>query len=204
MTKTVLLVSSGIFHPPLSARYWLHQALRSLPGFDFEQTGSLEILPRLEMSYFEAIVIYFHHKMISPVALNALDSFVSRGGGLLALHSATASFKREARYFEILGGQFSGHGKVKSFTVEPVPGDNEPFHGISGFSLQDEIYRHQLRPGNRIHFQAWSAGEPLPVVWTRRYGQGRVCYASPGHTSASMKHPSMQEIVRRGLAWASG
>ena len=41
----------------------------------------------------------------------AFDGFVRAGGGVLAIHSATASFKGSPAYFEVLGGRFVGQGK---------------------------------------------------------------------------------------------
>jgi type 1 glutamine amidotransferase len=143
--------------------------------------------------------IYIHHKKISPTALADLDAFVSNGCGLLAIHSATASFKETKHYFEILGGRFIGHGKVEKFKVEKL--ESEIFDGIGDFVVRDELYIHELKSGITVHFTAKHEGKDVPVVWTVRYSKGKVCYAVLGHTTASMKHPAVQEILRRGLAW---
>ena len=34
------------------------------------------------------------------------------------------------------------------------------------------------------------------MVWTYRYGKGKVCYAVPGHTSATMSNPIYQKILQ--------
>ena len=43
----------------------------------------------------------------------------------------------------------------------------------------------------------------MPVVWKRRYGQGKVFYCSLGHQVVDFDVPEAREIVRRGLLWAT-
>jgi len=199
--QNILLVTSGVFHPPYAGRLTLHRALGQLDGFVFRHVPSLERLPE-GLDKYSAMVLYYHGKTISDAALTRLDGFVGSGGGVLAVHSATASFKDSLRYSEILGGRFTGHGPVESFEVRSKRYDI--FRGIEPFTIRDELYIHELQPGVDIHFTASHEGDETPVVWTQRYGRGRVCYAVPGHTTNSLKHPAMQEILRRGLKWTCG
>jgi len=204
VTTSVLLVSAGVFHPPLLARLWLWRTLQALPGYHFRRVASLEALPGLPLDSFRAIVLYFHHKSISPSALASLDSFVQRGGGLLGIHSASASFKQEERYFALLGGRFRTHGPVQLIRVQPSTAHDEVFGKVTAFQIRDELYRHEYDSTNRVHFLAQVDDEHEPVVWTRSHGRGRVCYYAFGHTPAAMRDPHVQHILRRGLAWAGG
>jgi type 1 glutamine amidotransferase len=194
--KKVLLVTDGIFHPPFLARKALYKTLANSPlpmgegpgvrdGFEFQHIRSMEKLPS-NLKDFSAIVIYLHHKKISERAVAGLDDFVSNGGGILGIHSATAAFKEQLHYFEILGGRFIGHGPVAPFAVKPIP-ESEIFAGIPAFTVKDELYIHELQPGITPHFTATHEGQEIPVVWTYHYGQGRVCYAVPGHRTETMR-----------------
>jgi hypothetical protein len=49
----------------------------------------------------------------------------------------------------------------------------------------------------------WIEGVVMPVVWKRRWGAGRIFYASVGHVAADFDVPEAKEIVRRGLLWAA-
>jgi len=197
--KKVLLITDGIFHPPYFGRVALKKSLAELDGFEFQHVRSMEKLPA-DIKEFSALVIYLHHKIISQLALIGLDAFVSEGGGILAIHSATASFKEANRFFEILGGRFVGHGAVEKIEVKRV---KDEIFDVGDFVIKDELYIHELQPGIDVHFTAKHEGKETPVVWTYRYGKGKVCYAVPGHTTTSMKHPSVQEILRRGLKWVA-
>lgn len=197
--KKVLLVTDGLVHPPFSARKVLHKTLAELDGFEFQHSRSMEKLPN-NLSIFSAMVIYVHHKRISDSAMETLDKFVSNGGGILGVHSATASFQQQRHYFEILGGRFTGHGPVESFEVKPISESNI-FAGIPAFTVKDELYIHEFQPGNDVHFTVKHEGQDVPAVWTRQYGNGRVCYAVPGHTTASMRNITYQKVLQRGLTW---
>jgi uncharacterized protein len=200
--KKVLLVTDGVFHPPLFARKALSKMLAELDGFEFQHMRSMEKLPN-NLSDFSALVIYVHHKKISDSALETLDGFVSNGGGILGVHTATASFKQQMHYFEILGGRFTGHGPVEHFEVKPVS-ESTLFAGIPAFTVKDELYIHEFQPGIDVHFTAEHEGQDIPAVWTRQYGKGRVCYMVPGHTTASMRNRIYQKVLQRGLTWVCG
>jgi type 1 glutamine amidotransferase len=199
VTRDILLVTSGFFHPPYAGRLTLGQVLGQIDGFTFRQAPSLERLPA-DPDKYSALVLYYHRKTISEAALTRLESYAAAGGGILALHSATASFKGSPLYSQILGGRFSGHGPLESFEVRGRRYDI--FRGIEPFTIRDELYLHELEPGIDVHFTAMHGNGETPVVWTHRYKKGRVCYVEPGHTAASLRHPAVQEILRRGLNWA--
>ena len=197
----ILLASSGLVHPSWLARRRLKHSLQTMPGYVFQQVTSLQVLPQLDMFSFKAIVLYFHLQAISASALDCLAELVRRGGGVLAIHSATASFKQEPRYFEILGGRFRTHGAIQAFTVRQTISSDDVFGHVGSFQIRDELYIHELAQEMTVHFEAMHAGTPVPVVWTRRYGAGRVCYAMPGHTAETMQHPMVHQILQRGLVW---
>lgn len=199
--KKVLFVTDGLVHPPFTARNVLRKTLEELDGFAFQHVHSMEELPASPLDY-SALVLYFHHKKISETALAIFDEFVSNGGGVVGVHSATAAFQQQRHYFEILGGRFVGHGPVEYFEIVPVT-DSDIFGSIPAFTIRDELYIHELEPGIETHFSAKLEGKEIPVVWTYRYSKGKVCYAVPGHTTRSLKHPSVQAILQRGLMWVT-
>jgi len=49
----------------------------------------------------------------------------------------------------------------------------------------------------------WIEGTCMPVVWKRRWDQGRVFYSSIGHELNDLKVPQVTEIMRRGFRWAA-
>ncbi len=198
-----LLILHGLVHPTWLACRRLRRVLETTPGLQFQHARNLESLLQIDLSQLSSLVLYFHHKQISRAALERLDEFVRGGAGLLAVHGAAASFKSEPGYHQIIGGRFIGHGPVARFEVRPKP-DQQLFRDIGSFQIRDELYRHEFEPSNEVHFFTSVDGEQEPVVWTRRHGEGRVCYCSLGHTSQVFRHPAVFKILRRGLMWVSG
>lgn len=201
MEIPVLLVSDGLVHPSLLGRFWLRRALTARPGYRFRRVASLEALPGLPLASFRAIVLYVHHETLSPAALEGLEAFLERGGGLLAIHSASASFEEEPRFHDILGGRFVWHGPIEEFVVQSAVSGDEVLGDIPAFSVRDELYRHEYAATNRIHLYTAVGEEREPVVWTLRHGQGRVCYCALGHTVGAMRHPAVQQTLQRALSW---
>jgi type 1 glutamine amidotransferase len=201
----VLLVSAGLFHPPRRGRALVKETLAELPDFAFDEVASLEAAVARGLERYAALVLYFHHRdgALSARELQTFRAWVDGGGGVLALHSATASYKRTPAYFEILGGRFTGHGPVEPIRIRPSTPDDDVFGGIGAFEVTDELYVHELQPDLRVRFETTFRGTAQPMVWTREPRAGRVCYACPGHRSASMAAPAVQEILRRGLRWVS-
>ncbi len=200
----VLLISAGIFHPPLLGRIQLGKLLARARGVELLRGRSLELLKEMDCTEIQALVLYYHQKSLSTAALDALDSFVSAGGGVLAIHSATASFKEMPDYCEILGGRFTGHGPIEQITIEAVHSRDEIFREIPSFTILDELYLHEFTGEVRPHFVVQQGEHQIPIVWTRQHGQGSVCYVGLGHRTKSMRLPSVQTILIRGLAWVCG
>ncbi len=204
MGLPILLVSQGVFHPALPVRLALSQALEREAELSFHRVSSIAVIPSLPLEQYRAMVLYFHQKKISEQALACLDDYLTKGGGCLAVHSASASFKKEARFAALLGGKFHTHGPVETFTVLPYQANDPIFGDFLPFSIKDERYMHEYDPSNTIHFASQTATGLEPLVWTRSHGQGRLCYVAAGHTLASMRSPEIQRILRRGLRWCAG
>jgi uncharacterized protein len=202
MSVSILLVSSGLVHPNWLARRRLSALLDGIPGFNIHKTPSLETLLTFPLENTTGIVLYIHHKRLSTAALERLESFVAGGGGLAALHSASASFKSEKRYFDLLGGRFTGHGPIKEFRILPAPAVSATFAGIEGFDLRDELYHHEYDSSSQVQFYTQEDGVNEPVAWTRSHGLGRVFYCSLGHTAETLLIPGFRTIFRRGLEWS--
>lgn len=168
----------------------------------------MEALTHLPLEQYRGLVLYFHHKRISDAALRAFDQYVLAGGGVLAVHSASASFKQTPGYFEILGGRFVRHGPVRAFQVSSTEPVDELFGRGRSFTLVDELYRHEWHPSNRIHFQIEvnENGSVFqePFAWTRNHGKGRVAYVSGGHVAGSFRQPEVQHILTNALSWVTG
>jgi type 1 glutamine amidotransferase len=42
-----------------------------------------------------------------------------------------------------------------------------------------------------------------PVVWTHRFGEGRVAYVCFGHDAESLRHPDVVRLIDQSVRWAA-
>ncbi|MCP4132080.1 MAG: ThuA domain-containing protein [bacterium] len=203
MKKNVLYISAGLMHPSLKARRYLKKLLSSIEEVTLTTATGIESAKKLRQGNYDAVVLYLHRQDISDEALDALCDFVAQGGGLVGVHSATASFKSSNRFFDLLGGRFILHEAVIDFTVRQGEGKTGIFGPVGDFVVHDELYIHECKDDIDIHFYVREKEQEHPIVWTREYGNGRVCYVEPGHCASSIENEAMREILRKGVLWVS-
>ena len=203
MNNHILVFSTGAVHPNLICQRYLKRLLKGNTTFGStfsKNLNDLKNLPELKPSI---VVLYFQKKQITDLLLDSLETYVFNGGGLLALHAASASFKQNNRYFNLLGGRFIHHGKIAPFDVHPSKNNNGIYNGIPGFSVTDELYIHDYLKDVTVHFSTAVGNKSEPVVWTRELGKGKVAYCSLGHRAAVWQHPQVVSILNRSLDWLS-
>lgn len=202
--RRVLLHSAGLIHPSLPARFALWRALSGTPRVKLEPCGGLDALGASLGEGCSGLVAYFHDRRAQGDTLAAAERFVREGGGLLAVHAASASFKRQPEWRDLLGGRFVGHGPVHRFRVEPTAEEDDVLGKLEAFEVRDELYRHEYDADVRIHLDTAVDGEREPVLWSRTHGRGRIAYFSLGHKAAALRHPASVTVLQRALTWTLG
>jgi type 1 glutamine amidotransferase len=112
----------------------------------------------------------------------------------------------------MVGGQWVAHpGNIIDYTVQITNRDDPITAGLDDFSMHSEQYYLHVDPSNEVlatttfsgEYAPWIDGCVMPVVWKRRWGEGRVFYCSLGHVVADFDVPEARELVRRGIHWAT-
>jgi type 1 glutamine amidotransferase len=141
----------------------------------------------------------------------ALQRFVSRGGGLVIVHFACGAFPNWAQY-EVLAGRVydrtNTHDPRGPFTVR-VPDTGHPLtRGMpASFETDDELY---ICLTGRTPVDVLAAarskvtGTDQPMAVTHAYGKGRVFLTPLGHDARALRQPGAATLIRRGVAWAAG
>ena len=140
---------------------------------------------------------------LDEAAVENLISFVESGGGLFAMHGATASFPDNPEVLSLIGARFREHGPRHNFLVTPMERSHPVTDGIEAFTVNDELYVQEYAADLQIHMVAAYLGKMQPVVWTHTPGSGRVCYLALGHDLAVWQHPSVQQLIVNGILWSS-
>ena len=145
-----------------------------------------------------------------------LNDAVKSGVGIAGWHGGMGdSFRQNTEYQFMVGGQWVAHpGGVIDYAVNIIKPGDPIVAGLSDFRMQSEQYYLHVDPSNEVlattsfDTQAaevcpWIRGCVMPVVWKRRWGEGRVFYSSCGHVAKDFDVPEAREIVERGMLWAS-
>jgi hypothetical protein len=185
-------------------------------GFEVDLVSDLEVYRDSGyMASLSLIVPAWTMSTITREQEQGLLKAVQVGVGLGGWHGGMAdSFRANTDYQWMVGGQWVKHpGDIIRYRVNIVRPGDPIVAGLDDFDMESEQYYMHVDPGNEVlatttfsgeHGNApWIAGTVMPVVWKRRYGKGRVFYASVGHVRKDFDVPAAQEIVRRGLLWAS-
>jgi type 1 glutamine amidotransferase len=135
-----------------------------------------------------------------------LLAYVTRGGPLLAMHSATSSLPSIPEWEAIVGGAW-----IPGTTMHPdygrshvlVHARNHPIVSTLGdFDLYDERYSY-LRTGAGLTYLAEHELDGIghPILWAHTYGTARIVYDALGHDAASYDSAVHREIITRAALW---
>lgn len=191
----------------------LFAPLLEAAGFEVDISDSLDAyLDREKMASYDLISQSYTMSSITAEQLQGLLTAIHDGTGFGGWHGGVAdAFRESTDYQFMVGGQWVAHpGNIIDYTVHITDQDDPITAGLSDFTMRSEQYYLHVDPSNKVlaattfdgTYHDWINGVVMPVVWTRRWGQGRVFYCSLGHVAADFEVFEAREIVRRGLIWA--
>jgi hypothetical protein len=223
------LVSGGIYHDFEASSALLS---RELCGEGFETRrfdepeaamAALLTAPRCDLLTINALRFTMQqHEKYAPLRARwafelsipgraALEGYVRAGGALLGMHTASLCFDGWDAWPEILGASWawgrSFHAPAGDVEVDIIDEGDPLVSGVGRFQVFDEVYRNlDISPDSRPLLRARMLGEQdyHPVLWTHRYGAGRVVYDALGHGPDSLGDASHLEILRRATRWLVG
>jgi len=150
---------------------------------------------------------------IEKEELANLTAAIRGGVGLAGYHGGMCdAFRNATEYQFMCGGQWVAHpGNIIDYRVDITRPDDPVMAGITSFPYRSEQYYMHVDPSNEVlatttftgEHASWIDGVVMPVVWKRRYGQGRVFYSSLGHVASEFQVPQMRTILQRGMLWAA-
>ena len=142
----------------------------------------------------------------------ALQGFVRRGGGIVAIHAASDSHYHWPWYGKMIGGYFVSHPQgTPEGTVKVVDRKHVATKGLpASIRRADEWYYfqdHNPETHILVTLDPASIGEkdvnPNPVSWTHEFEGGRVFYTAMGHTPESYTDSNFLNHLAGGLRWVT-
>jgi hypothetical protein len=183
-------------------------------GFQVEIADTLDVyLDPEKLASFDLISQVWTMGKISREQLQGLLTAVKGGVGFAGWHGGSGDAFREATEYQFMvGGQWVAHpGGVIDYHVHITDPFDPITAGLKDFDMHSEQYYMHVDPSNIVlantifggQYAPWIEGVVMPVVWKKRWGQGKVFYSSLGHVARDFNVPEAREIVRRGLLWCS-
>jgi type 1 glutamine amidotransferase len=221
--KARILLVTGIDYP---GHLW-KQTTPVLKGA-LEADGRLEVFVAEDPAFldssaidrYDLVLLHFQNWQTNGPGEKARENlrrFVENGKGLALVHFACGAWHDEWPEFANLAGRVwfgsnPGPGKRQHdpygpFRVEIVKPEHPIVRGMEDFDTQDELYtcligEHPIEVIARA--KSKSDGEYYPMAFVSNYGKGRTFHCVLGHDTKALGVPAVQELYRRGCAWAAG
>jgi type 1 glutamine amidotransferase len=216
MGKKVLIVRGGWKgHEPVEVSEIFKRVLTA-EGCSVEISETLDaFLDVNKLMTLDLIIPLWTMGEISDEQCRSVQDAVASGVGLAGCHGGMCdAFRFNVEWQFMTGGQWVAHpgNDGIEYVVNIKKGSSPIVEGIEDFVVKTEHYYLHVDPAVEVlattRFplvdgpHAANGQVDMPVVWTKRWGKGRVFYCSLGHHADVMEVPPALEIMRRGFLWA--
>lgn len=214
-TRALIVWGGWLGHEPEQVAH-IFAELLTAGGVEVEISDSLDRFLDTEMlTSLDLIVPIWTMGSITKEQCNAVAEAVGGGVGLAGCHGGLCDAFRESVQWQFMtGGNWVAHpgGDSVEYRVSISSSSNPLVHGINDFVVTSEQYYLHYDPVVEVlattrfptvpWYHATNKPVDMPVVWTKRWGHGRVFYNALGHHADIFDIPEAREIMRRGLFWA--
>lgn len=153
---------------------------------------------------FDLVVFYYTLGEIKEAQKRGLMNHIASGKGYVTFHSGADSFRGDADYRALVGGWFVTHPHYRQYQVSITENESPITKGIDEFMITDEQYILDYDPRVTVLANALFKGKPMPVMWTKPWGKGRVFYLALGHDPKACEQDMFKKLLIRGSQWAAG
>ncbi len=215
MKKVLIFQGGWEGHEPAEVANILAGILKE-EQFEVKITDTLETLKQDDLTAYDLIVPNWTQGTISDEQMRPLIDAVATGTGLAGLHGGMGdSFRTAVAYQFMVGGQWVSHpgNDGIEYTVNILDSDHPLTEGMVDFKVISEQYYMHVDPAVKVHATTrfpiaegnyTTNGEvDMPVVWTKRWGKGKVYYCSLGHIAEVVRMPEIIKLMRKGMSWAA-
>ncbi|WP_449539720.1 ThuA domain-containing protein [Ferdinandcohnia sp. Marseille-Q9671] len=186
-------------------------------NFEVEISNSLETYADSEkLQTLDLLVPHWTMGEIEKKYVLNISNAVANGVGIAGCHGGMCdSFRKNVDWQFMTGGNWVAHpgNDGVEYMVNIKKSSSPLLEGLSDFKVVSEQYYLHVDPAVEVlattRFpvvdgpHSTNNAVDMPVVWTKRWGQGRVFYNSLGHHADIIEMPEVSLIMRRGFLWAA-
>jgi uncharacterized protein len=218
--RTALVVRGGWEgHAPVATTELFIPSLQAA-GFAVEVADSLDVYYDTERLARTDLVVQCwsegeQAEELSREQSAGLVGAVAAGTGFAGWHGGVLAAFRNPDYLRIVGGLFLFHPPeflTYRVRIEPEQAGHPIVAGLADFDVHSEQYwmltddRNTVLASTVVEARDGLQGGgavTMPVVWTRRWGAGKVFVSAVGHRVEDLREPSVRTLTERGLLWAA-
>jgi len=217
MKKKALIVQGGWDgHEPKEISEIFRNILEG-EDFDVEVSDTLDAYADVEkLKSLDLIVPHWTMGEIEQKYVKNISEAVMSGVGLAGCHGGMCdSFRNNVDWQFMTGGNWVAHpgNDGVEYMVNIKHSSSTLLEGIEDFKVVSEQYYLHVDPAVEVlattRFSVVEGPHSLnnsvdmPVVWTKRWGAGRVFYSSLGHDVNIVAMPKVSSIMKRGFLWSA-
>ncbi len=160
------------------------------------------------------VIVAYCYLNWNPERVKQLEKYLSEGGGFVVVHPASWTkpepSQEVAKLIGISGYRQFRHGLVDLKIMAPqhpickgLPGQmrfDDETYWPAGIQTDIEV----LAVSDEKASEDSNEIKPQTILWTHRYGKGRVFGCVMGHNMWTFDDAYFRIILLRGIAWASG
>jgi hypothetical protein len=213
--RSALVVRGGWEgHRPVETTELFLPGLRE-SGFDLTISDDLAVYEG-DLTNFDLIVQCWSIGELTEGQCAGLVDAVRSGVGFAGWHGGVlGTFVANRDYLRMIGGQFLYHQPDfldYEVNVRAERADHPIMAGITDFAVHTEQYwlitdaHNDVLATTVVHpapGEEFAEDVAMPVVWTRKWGAGKVFVSAIGHRPLDLKQPEVADLTLRGLAWAA-
>jgi len=216
MRKALIVWGGWDGHQPREVAGIFREVLEN-ENFSVEVSDSLSAFDDVEkLKTLDLIVPVWTMGRIEQQRVNNVSAAVQSGVGLAGCHGGMCdAFRENVDWQFMTGGQWVAHpgNDGVEYTVNIKHSSSPLVEGIEDFTVATEQYYLHVDPAVEVLATTRFPTVPgphslnkavdMPVVWTKRWGVGRVYYNSLGHQANIVELPPVKELMRRGFLWCA-
>ncbi|MEC0236068.1 ThuA domain-containing protein [Paenibacillus kribbensis] len=216
MSKALIVWGGWNGHEPEQVAAIFERILKE-ERFEVEVSNTLEAYQDAEkLLGLDLIVPVWTMGQIEQELVNNVSEAVQSGVGLTGCHGGMCdAFRNNVDWQFMTGGQWVAHpgNDGVEYMVNMKRGSSPLLDHIQDFQVKSEQYYLHVDPAVEVLATTRFPVVPgphsangqvdMPVVWTKRWGNGRVFYNSLGHHADIIDMPQVTEMMRSGFLWAA-
>ena len=204
--KNILYIGGGDYHDDLRKAAIIRKLLEIDNNYFVTYTEDYDIFLKNIINY-DLLLINTKINSLSDKQYNSLLKTIKNGMPVMAIHAASASFRRTSpverpEFYNMIGGKFDHHPKMHTFKIELEKDNGLIDKSFANYYVHDELYHYSnYNETNKVLLKAKDSEGYSPMAWVKNYGKGKIFFTAIGHSPYVTKDKNYQKLLLWATEW---